>query len=482
MNAVLRHLALRLWATAVLGGLVCLALLPLWPPAPGSRWGVAAAAAVLCGSYGLVGWAMNRWGLAGLQRMIQEAAVWERAGKTEKAHGAFLRAVAYFDSFWLSPFFRRRGEEMITGRLTRFYLSLSSPGGHGREIVRTYLARHPEDAAVAQTWLEKLLARRSRDPLDHELAALIARTLDDNDRISQLLVQLYLCADRTDFEALRTYRQLWENQRRLPVDLVRSLAHLLLSEATLSDWALQVYLKGYELGDSRCLTGIAECLRHLAQHPGNRRDWLAAETVVASADAALIHRWDGPLKTTDRPGKPAVVVDHRAPSRWKSAGRSADRALSRLVNTLCAWLAQIARGASAAFDTVRRSLRPRHVLAVIGVAAIAAGVTITANRSEQSPPPVPAPEVVAEQPVPAAPKPFTIQVAAYLKPEDAQRFVDQLKKQGLEAFATVATSSNRTWHQVKVSHFETRRQAQEYGEQLKSRGVIDDFYVANFEP
>ncbi len=183
-----------------------------------------------------------------------------------------------------------------------------------------------------------------------------------------------------------------------------------------------------------------------------------------------------------RPGKPAVVVDHRAPSRWKSAGRSADRALSRLVNTLCAWLAQIARGASAAFDTVRRSLRPRHVLAVIGVAAIAAGVTITANRSEQSPPPVPAPEVVAEQPVPAAPKPFTIQVAAYLKPEDAQRFVDQLKKQGLEAFATVATSSNRTWHQVKVSHFETRRQAQEYGELLKSRGVIDDFYVANFEP
>ncbi|MBR9979519.1 MAG: SPOR domain-containing protein, partial [Desulfatitalea sp.] len=45
-----------------------------------------------------------------------------------------------------------------------------------------------------------------------------------------------------------------------------------------------------------------------------------------------------------------------------------------------------------------------------------------------------------------------------------------------------AASGSRTWYQVKVSHFPTRDQARQYGEQLKTKGLIDDFYVANFTP
>jgi len=77
--------------------------------------------------------------------------------------------------------------------------------------------------------------------------------------------------------------------------------------------------------------------------------------------------------------------------------------------------------------------------------------------------------------------PFTIQVAAYLKSEDAQRFVDQLIQAELDAFWTQAASANRSWYQVKVSHFATREAAQAYGRELKSKGLIDDFYVANYE-
>ena len=78
-------------------------------------------------------------------------------------------------------------------------------------------------------------------------------------------------------------------------------------------------------------------------------------------------------------------------------------------------------------------------------------------------------------------KPFTIQVAAYLNPEDAKRYVSQLKKLDLDAFSTQAVSAQRKWYQVKVSSFETKLSAQEYGQKLKSQGVIDDFYVANFQ-
>ena len=78
--------------------------------------------------------------------------------------------------------------------------------------------------------------------------------------------------------------------------------------------------------------------------------------------------------------------------------------------------------------------------------------------------------------------PFTIQVAAYLKREDAQSFADNLKQSGVEAFFTQAKSANRTWYQVKVSHFATKEAARAYGESLKNKGLIDDFYVANYTP
>jgi hypothetical protein len=82
--------------------------------------------------------------------------------------------------------------------------------------------------------------------------------------------------------------------------------------------------------------------------------------------------------------------------------------------------------------------------------------------------------------VPAVTDPFTIQVAAYIRPEEAKRFTERLRKQGLDAFIAVAGTSDRKWYQVKISHFATRAAAREFGEQLKTKGLIDDFYVANY--
>jgi hypothetical protein len=69
-----------------------------------------------------------------------------------------------------------------------------------------------------------------------------------------------------------------------------------------------------------------------------------------------------------------------------------------------------------------------------------------------------------------------------LKRDDAQRYVDRLKEAGVDAFWTQAKSSLRTWYQVKASHFTTLDEARLYGESLKARGLIDDFYVANHGP
>jgi cell division septation protein DedD len=123
---------------------------------------------------------------------------------------------------------------------------------------------------------------------------------------------------------------------------------------------------------------------------------------------------------------------------------------------------------------LRRAL-PGGVIVVALVVVVMAGWRLFSRPHEE---PIVS-KTVAEKIV--VTDPFTIQVAAYLKPEDAQRFVDQLLKKELDAFWTQAKSANRTWYQVKVSHFADRKGAQKYGQELKSKGLIDDFYVANYE-
>ena len=76
--------------------------------------------------------------------------------------------------------------------------------------------------------------------------------------------------------------------------------------------------------------------------------------------------------------------------------------------------------------------------------------------------------------------PFTLQVAAYLKSEHAERYVDLLRKHKLDAYWTEAKGKKKKWYQVRVSHFVSKKSAIAYGESLKKKGLIDDFYVANY--
>jgi len=76
--------------------------------------------------------------------------------------------------------------------------------------------------------------------------------------------------------------------------------------------------------------------------------------------------------------------------------------------------------------------------------------------------------------------PFTLQVAAYLKPEHAREYVAALKKMNIDAYWTETAGNNKNWYQVRVSHFPDKKSAIAYGEALKSKGIIDDFFVANY--
>ena len=79
------------------------------------------------------------------------------------------------------------------------------------------------------------------------------------------------------------------------------------------------------------------------------------------------------------------------------------------------------------------------------------------------------------------PNRFTLQVAAYLKQHHAEKYASQLKAQGIDAYWTETVRRNKRWYQVRIAHFPDKAAARAYGQSLKQQGLIDDFYVANYE-
>jgi hypothetical protein len=496
LNAILRHLSIRLWMTVLVGGLMLLVLMPQWQRMTAMAWMALPVLLVMAGCFVLIGWMMDRWGMALVQRQIAEAAVWERAGMVAQAEAAFERAKSAYDSFWLSPLRRRRVAAGLTMRLARFYLAQPVLGKNGRRMVKAYLHMHPEDEEVAQGWLEDTLRREGHGRDDHALAESIGAALRDRPKVQRLLMQFYLADGRADFEAVQTYRRVWRHHDALPDALVRPLARILLNENYLNDWALGVYLRGYATGDPYCLEGVAAGARFLKPNADNREDLEAARKLLSTLDDAhrqkLVRKFEPAdmLSAAGVEGEPTgapSVADATTLSRKASAFT-----FSGLANRAASVGLAMRRVSAAAAEGIRasgRSLRrsvPLRQAAVLALAVVTVGVLAAVGWQSlgrrQAQPVVP-PEPVVEVTVPAlVTDPFTIQVAAYLNPEDAQRFVDLLKQQNVDAFWTKAASANRTWYQVKVSHFATKDQARQYGEALKTRGLIDDFYVANYTP
>jgi hypothetical protein len=475
MNAALRHLCLRLWATAFAGGLVCVIVLPWWQRLVSLEGILFPVALLLTASFAAAGAIMNNVGKFFLRRLVNEAAVWEQAGMKAEAEAAYQRAAGIFDSFWFSPMQRRRRMPSLTARLARFYIGQRPYHSHTDIIVKSYLFKHPDDGAVASAWLEQLLNRKCSTQIDHEAAACIGRALADDSRIQQLLMEFYLINGRVDFHAVQTYQRVWQQHHPLPAGLLESLVGLLLQDAWLTHWALQVYLEAHRQGHPEALEGLAGCVCWLRPTTENRPHLQAAKIALAKHDTkqvALLARRFKPVQPTRlaaRLQKPA-----RGGPKRQNDGISASIAepLSRTLESWTALALKLGRGMAAVVCTRR---------AVAGVAVGAAVmVTCVAGYQMIKMPVDPTEPVVPKQAAPAVKDPFTIQVAAYLKIDDARRFVDRLKQSDLDAFWTEATSANRRWYQVKISHFATKQQAMAYGRQLKSKGLIDDYYVANY--
>jgi hypothetical protein len=501
----LRHLALRLWLTVLIGGLGSLALVPLIQALMGLSWVALPVILFLTLIFLGLGWVSNAWAGLLIERLRNEGAVWERAGMRREAAQRYEALMGMADSFLLSPGRRRQTLAGLLPKLTRFYLDQERGGPVLDRLLRAHLEAHPDDVEVAARWLRLLqLNREDPPPWAHDLAQQLGETLGDADEVVALLVGFYLANGRSDHAALSLYRRHWQANPAFRKAKAVRLAQLLSMEAHRGRWALDVYLTAWTQGApksqlrpviERCLAAIPPTAKsgplvaRARQLLGGERSPVepppAADSRVARQPATAGEA------TTASPrvvmGGPEADFEEEAafiyrrrrtrPRRAPGAGMARFwRDMGSRLLSLGPWMGAL--GAR----LLRGILRPWGKVLGLGLLAAALILLIT-NTVEHlrpgSPPPPAQPEPTAP---PAVSDPFTIQVAAYLKAEDAKAYAGQLKAKGLDAYWTEAVGAKRNWYQVRIDHFATKDAARKLGEELKAKGLINDFYVANYRP
>ncbi len=482
MGYLFKHLAVRLWTALVIGSLAALVVLPPFAGAVGPGWMIVPGLCLLAAAYWFTGVAFVAMGRRRLERLLGEAAIWERADMPREVRQALNRAAATVDSFLFSPLSRKVPAGRLLAQMARFQLAQTPTEWSSDGVIGAYLHHFPRDRDAAIQWLDAVLSGRALTRQSHDIAARIGAVHPQDEAIQRLLAQFYLAERRCDFAALQTYGLLMDAGEPLPDTLVGDIADLFLSQQRPDNLALKVYLDVFERGDRdhRLRPGIAACCRMIHPSPLTlpllEKADAALEGIDASqrskmAEAFLPELTDtGPVRPARGPWINRPAMGPMIRMAWTGLVRSASGC---------------AAGCSHLWRHVRRVLSSRRTKSAVkwsamGLFAIGVGwlvvntaMHLAANVKTVEKTPVPVVAPVTD--------PFTLQVAAYLKETDARRYVSQLAGQGLDAYWTRASGSGKTWYQVRISHFKTKAEARAVGEDLKKRQLIGDYYVANYK-
>jgi hypothetical protein len=382
--------------------------------------------------YAIISVLMHLAGIWMIQKRIQEAEVWEQAGIPARAEKKFLQAVRIYDSFLLSPVRCRRAASIITRALARFALTFNLKTGHFSQAVRVHLASDPHDEALAALWL-KQLGREGKKvtPEDQALLTGLARNHCDHPQLLPLLARIFLDSRRMDFTARQTYARVMEDPE-LNTRFQTEIQTLMDFETHMTD-----------------TSGIRATL---PGEPVQKRQKRAAADKMPDISEPGAGIWKGIQQTVRR-------LCSKTAAAWQAAGSFSDRLTTGVIGPV-SW---------------RFFLKAAFMGGVCLGLAVFIHHTISYLKTPE-PEPVAKTEIVIEERVP---KPFTIQVAAYLTDTHAKEYVERLTKQGVDARIKQTTAGGKTWYLIRVSEFENRQNAAAYGNHLKSENIIEEFFVSN---
>ncbi|MCF8137500.1 MAG: SPOR domain-containing protein [Desulfotignum sp.] len=425
MIPCLRNISIRLWLTLMVAVPACFYFLP-WFSQLSSRPGQAGFFIGLTGvCFGVISALMHLTGVRMIQKRIHEAKVWEQAGIPVRAEKKYLQAVRIYDSFLPSPVRSKKLTLLMTRSLARFALTFDRKSDAFKQAVRVYLSLKPHDDALAALWLEQLAKDDEVTTRDQALLTRLAQTHHRNSGLVPLLARVFLDTGRMDFIARQVYAKVMEDPD-VRIDFQQDIQTLtgatFRKKAVYSDEAIREAtgkqaISGKTIRTSVPVAGILEKIRQAGRNMRCR---------LAGAGWAAI-----PFKKQhDGSGRPIQA-------RWRFYLKAG------IMGALCA-------------GALMFIFYPVFFV--------------------DEPKPVEKTKTVIEERVP---KPFTIQVAAYLKENHARQFVVNLTQKGVDARIKTTTGGGNTWYLIQVSEFEDRQMAAAYGNHLISENIIEEFFVSN---
>ena len=472
MIAFLKNGVFRIWSAGLLAFVSSLGLLTQ----TGAAFALDAALPVFGVLFGAtfvgLGWLSDRIVRIQLGPLLQEAEILERGGMGTEAERTFDKALNLLDSLLISPRRRRHYLRVLAEKMARFYTARAEKSSRAYLWIERYLQANPADGTIAAAWLQDMERRAQWTPDRQELAARIGEACRDDRQTQQTLAAIFIRAGRTDFPALQTYQRVLIMPDGSDGALATEMAELFIKEGRADELALQAYVRAAGQSapapDLRC--GLAACLRWTHETERNHAHLSQARRIIGPADADALERMSsgfippsGDFEPTIGAGRPGVRL-RSGIDRVFGRGRTIGR--------------QLAQGALSVAAGVKTPYgRKLAQMTVIGGLVISSAALIFSTAGHLVKPPDPASNEVVK----TAPAPYTLQVAAYLKSAHADRFIETLKTEGQDAYRIEVQRQRKTWYQVRLGRFHTKEAARSHGHQLKTEGIIDDFYVANYQ-
>ena len=375
----------------------------------------------------IIGFLMNLTGKMAVRRYIREAAQWERAGAPEKSEEKYAKAINIFDSYLLGPWAGRKIATELTGAITRFSLAFSNRSFSFEKAATTFLKNSPHEKELIFLWLNKVLKMEKPGSGDHCLLTHLSETISPNNiRLMPLMAKIFMKTGRTDFAAQKIFSALRSNPRIHPK------------------------FRG-------TLNAFAENQKQLQKTVNGTPSLL---TFKAARDKKTTRIFRGSIRKI---GDNIAMMPVRA------------------VFSILYVLKQIKELAGWAFHFIQISQAARKIIKWGLVSILCSGFLFLMTNTIVHLSSTAKPSNIIEKKieVKAVQKPFTIQVAAYLKKKHADKYAASLKEKGLEAYITRTEGGGKTWHLVRISHFDSKKNAADFGQDLKDKEIIDDFFVDN---
>jgi len=334
-------------------------------------------------------------------------------------------------------------------------LRLALREGYRRDEIYTQLKNH----LLSQPTLTTRFIDLAEELLDQK---------PDDANLLEHLVRKFVEGQARHYRAEYFYRRHIEQDGKHTPAIVSLCLENLLSRNRDDDFALWVYARAFEAGQTENSTLRRLLFQAYQQHQAIGR---GGDEPVESKDrlALIVARIAGTFSPNEFAAPPSVFKKRPAlvnQEKFKSLEEKF-LVLKKFIVELYFAVQPLVKE----FYTRHR----RYVLIGAGAFVLVSGLLIIlANRPAKQPPP---PLVEQEENLAGY---FALQVGAWKKSRSAEQEREKLQRAGLRV-RVLAPRSSAGWYRIHVGKYATRRAAQAAADSLKRRGVIEDYFISEYQ-